>query len=288
MKPLRNLLALLLVLPVSTLVVACDRGEDIDERAALEREALERDLDLALQPDTTAEPELGDVALEQPQPEASAPPVAAPAPAPRRPAPTPRRAEPEPSAPEPREPAGPRMVTLSVPSGTTFAVNMDQEISTRNATAGETFSATLADAIYAADGTLLVPSGASVRGRITDVNASGRAGESATITLAMDAISFDGNSYPISATVVDVPVRRVTRDSKKEQAAKIGGGAAVGAVLGQVIGKNTKSTVAGAAIGAAAGTAVAMGTADVDAVISEGTRVVIRLDSPLQVEKEVG
>jgi hypothetical protein len=43
-----------------------------------------------------------------------------------------------------------------------------------------------------------------------------------------------------------------------------------GAVLGQVIGRNTRSTVAGAAIGAAAGTAVAIGTADVDAVVDPG------------------
>jgi hypothetical protein len=36
---------------------------DRDQRAALEREALERELELALQPDTTVEPELTDVAL---------------------------------------------------------------------------------------------------------------------------------------------------------------------------------------------------------------------------------
>jgi hypothetical protein len=58
-------------------------------------------------------------------------------------------------------------------------------------------------------------------------------------------------------------------------------------VLGQVIGKNTRSTVAGAAVGAAAGTAVAMGTADVDAVIPSGARVVIRLDSPVNVQRTV-
>ena len=52
-------------------------------------------------------------------------------------------------------------------------------------------------------------------------------------------------------------------------------------MLGQVLGKNTKSTVAGAAIGAAAGTAVAMGTADVDAVIPSGGRVTVRLDTPV-------
>jgi hypothetical protein len=45
--------AFVLALPVSSLLVACGDGGDTADRAALEREALERDLDLALQPDTT-------------------------------------------------------------------------------------------------------------------------------------------------------------------------------------------------------------------------------------------
>jgi hypothetical protein len=289
--------ALLLALPLSTFVAACGDNGDTDNRAALERESLERDLNLALEPDTTVEPELADVPLEQPTAEPSAPPRATPTPAPA----APRRSTPQrttrPSAPTaqaprapaeaPREPSGPRTVTLPVPSGTTFAVRMNQELSTESAAAGQSFTATLAEPIVAADGTTLIPAGASVRGRVTEARASGRAGETGYIKLAFDAISVDGRSYPISATVVDAPVRKVTRDSKKEQAAKVAGGAAVGAVLGQVIGKDTKSTVAGAAIGAAAGTAVAVGTADVDAVIPQGARVVIRLDSPVQIQKTV-
>jgi hypothetical protein len=54
-------------------------------------------------------------------------------------------------------------------------------------------------------------------------------------------------------------------------------------VLGQIIGKNTKSTVAGAVIGAAAGTAVAVGTAEVDAVITEGSTMQVELDGPVRV-----
>ncbi|HEU4883153.1 MAG TPA: hypothetical protein VFT45_12925, partial [Longimicrobium sp.] len=60
----RNLaLAFALALPVSSLLVACGGGEDTTDRAALERQALERDLDLALKPDTTPEVALTDVAL---------------------------------------------------------------------------------------------------------------------------------------------------------------------------------------------------------------------------------
>lgn len=285
----RNLIfGLAVALPLSTFVVACGADRGTDDRAALEREALERDLNLALQPDTTTEPELADIPMEtvRETPPAAAPQRAAPAPArqtqqPQRTAPAPRQ-----PAPQPR-PAAPRTVTLPVPAGTTLAVRMNQELSTRNVSAGQSFTGTLADPVIAADGTTLIPAGATVRGRVTSAQTSERAGQQASISLAFESVAFGGRTYPISATVVDVPVRRVTRDSKAEQAAKIGAGAAAGAVLGQVIGKNTKSTVAGAAIGAAAGTAVAMGTADVDAVIPAGARVVIRLDSPIQVQQTV-
>lgn len=291
MKHRTLVLGLAVALPLSTFVAACGADRGTDERAALEREALERDLNLALRPDTTVELELADVP-EAPVMEEALPAPARPAPAPVRPAPRPQPApQPRPSAPAPApapaQPAPPRTVTLPVPSGTTLALVMNQELSTRSATSGQSFTARLADAVYAADGTTLIPAGASVRGRVTGAHTSERAGQEASISLAFESVSFEGRSYSIDATVVDVPVRRVTRDSKREQAAKIGAGAAAGAVLGQVIGKNTKSTVAGAAIGAAAGTAVAMGTADVDAVIPSGARVVIRLDRPVNVERTV-
>jgi outer membrane lipoprotein SlyB len=87
--------------------------------------------------------------------------------------------------------------------------------------------------------------------------------------------------------VVEAPhVRRVNRASRTETAAKVGGGAAVGAVLGRIIGRDTRSTVAGAVVGAAAGTAVAVGTADVDGVISPGATATLRLDSSIPVRTE--
>jgi hypothetical protein len=282
---------LLAVLGVSTLVGACDRRGDTDDRAALEREAFERDLRLALEPDTTRQPEFTDVADEQPVAEPPAPQRTTPAPVQRQAQPAPRPTAPRQAAPAPapvqQQPAAPRSVSLPVPAGTTLALRMNREISTQNTRVGEAFSATLAEPVVSANGTTLIPAGATVRGQVTEVNVSARAGQTAHIKLAFNSVSFDGRTYGISATAVDVPVRTVTRDSPQRQAATVAGGAAVGAVLGQVIGRDTRSTVAGAAIGAAAGTAVAMGTSNVDAVIPQGARVVIRLDNAIQVERRV-
>lgn len=290
MRTLKLAAALLLALPVSTLTVACAGGEDTDARAALEKEALERELDLALQPDTTLEPEFADVAVEPPEEEV-APPRPAPTPA-RRPAtrtaqPTPRRTAPAPAPTPSPEPSRPRTVTMSVPAGTSFAVRLDQELSTRTATVDETFTATLAEPLLSSDGTTLIPAGATVRGRVTDSRKSGSTGQQAQLRIDFTSISWGGETYSLSSTTLDAEARLVTRDSRAAQAAKVGGGAVAGAILGRVIGKDTRATVAGAAIGAAAGTAVAIGTADVDAVIPAGSRVTARLDGPIRVEREM-
>lgn len=290
MKKLSLVATLLVVLPLSTFVVACDSGEDTDARAALEKEALERELDLALQPDTTAEPELSDVAIEEPEAE-PAPPAAAPQQSTPPRQPTPRPTTPRPSTPAPTpapEPSRPRTVTLSAPAGSTFSVRLNQDVSTRSHAVGESFTATLSEPLIASNGTTLIPAGATVRGQVTESRKSGRAGEDAYIGITFTSVSYDGNSYPIDASTVNVPSKLVSRDTNVEKAAKVGGGAALGAIVGRVIGGGTKGTIAGAAVGAAAGTAVAMGTADVDRVIPSGSQVTVRLDSSVRVEKVVG
>lgn len=278
--------ALVLALPMSTILVGCGGDEDSD-RQALEREALERELELALQPDTTIEPELSDVPIAATTAEPDAPrtsPAPTRQPQPQRRASTP---DPRPSAPAPRqaqEPSQPRVTTSPVPAGTTFAVRMNDELSTETSAVGETFTATLAEPILGADGRTLIPAGATVRGRVTESRKSGNAGEQAYLKIDFTSVSFGGRSYAIDATTLDAEARLRSRSSTTQKAATVGGGAAIGAVLGQVIGRDTRSTVAGAAIGAAAGTAVAMGTDDVDAVIPAGGRVTIRLDNTVRVE----
>ena len=278
MRKSHLVMALILALPVSTFVAACG-GEKDNQRAALEQEALQKELDLALQPDTTVQPELQDVARDSaPQPAVPAVAVAAP----------PSRTEPRATRPRREEPrpapaAAPARVARSAPAGTQFAVALDQQLTTHGSDVGETFTATLSEPIYASDGSVLIPAGATVNGRVTESRASGRAGQDAVLRVTFTSISSAGHSYPIDATTVDVSSKLVTRDSNAKKAAKVGGGAVLGAIVGRVLGgKSTKATIAGAAVGAAAGTAVAMGTGDVDRVIPAGSRATIRLDGPVK------
>jgi hypothetical protein len=274
--------ATLFWLPAVLLLAACgtDRSND---RSALRDDELRRELDLALRGDTALatfedapivpEPELP---APTPLPQTTAPPRSAPPPA-RQPSP----------APAPAPAPAPRWVTATAPIGTMFAVTLNQTLSTETSRPGEAFTATLQEAIRDGMGNVVVPAGATVRGRVTQVETSGRVGETAVIKLAFESIAFGGSSHRLAGTVVEANPQRSHRRSTGEQAARIGAGAAAGAVLGRVIGGDTRSTVRGAAIGAAAGTAIAMGTADVDAVLPAGSRMVIRLDAPIDVRRPV-
>ena len=293
--------AFLLAVPPSTLLVACDRGgEDTSSRQRLEQRALERDLDLALRPDTPARVvQLNDVAAPADPAAAEVPAITPPPPAPPPPAPEPRREPPPPSRkpearprPQPRDPepeapvveapAAPQYVTRTAAAGQSFTVSFDRQVSAKADGVGSTFTATLTDALVDEMGRTVIPAGATVTGRITDVG-RGRMG------LAFTSVSYGGEHHPIDASVVTGPVtRRVNLDSRGERVAKVAAPAAAGAVLGRVIGRSRRSAAVGAVIGAAAGAATAGATADIDTVVDPGATATIRLDGPIVIRRRAG
>ncbi|HEX6749046.1 MAG TPA: hypothetical protein VF092_17235 [Longimicrobium sp.] len=282
--------AALVALPASTLLVACDRrGEDTSDRQKIEQRALERDLDIALRPDTPAAPaQIADVPVTA-EPPAATPPAPAPEPEPaaptrpqrqtRRPPPPPER-EPEPApVAEAPAPAAPQYVTRTAAAGQTFAVSFDRQVSARTDGVGSTFTATLTDALVDDLGRTVIPAGATVTGRITSA-------ERGHLGLAFTSVSYAGEHYPIDASVVTNPVtRQVNLDSRGERIAKVAAPAAAGAVIGRVIGRNRRGAVVGAVIGAAAGAATAGATATVDTVVDPGATATIRLDGPVTVRR---
>jgi hypothetical protein len=176
-------------------------------------------------------------------------------------------------------------MTSTVSAGTTFAVSLNETLSTASNAAGDGFTATLTEPILDENGDVLIPSGATVRGRVTRVDKSDRVGETGVLNVAFESISYGGRSYPLEGSVVEANPERRTRQTTGQQAGKIAAGAAAGAIIGRVLGKDTKGTLKGAAIGAAAGTAIAMGTADVDVVLPAGSTMRVREDAPITVRK---
>lgn len=274
-----------LVLAGLALAFAGCGGEAVpDEQADVDQE-----MELALQGDSV-EAELQDVG-DAAEPEGEAvlpePPPARPRPSPTpppAPAPTPPPAaapEPEPEVEEPVEPE-PRTVQITAQPGAELQIELSQELSTKDNAPGDRFTASVVSPLV--DGSrVVVPTGAVVRGEVTAVQKSGGQGESAIIKVAFLDVTFNGETWPIAATVVEATPETEGRYSTGDKAARIGAGAAAGAILGRIIGGNAKGTVIGAAVGAAAGTAITLATEDVDAVLPQGSTMRLRLDEPLTV-----
>lgn len=178
----------------------------------------------------------------------------------------------------------PETVALSVETGSTLMTTLDRELSTRDASVGDAFTATVSQPVAAGDRVAL-PAGSKVHGEITAVQKSGSSGQPAVLKVDFKRVTVDGKDYPISAELVDAQPKKKSRTSAGEAAAKIGVGTAAGAVLGRIIGGNATGTFVGAAVGAAAGTAIVLGTQDVDAVLPEGSPMTLKLTGPLTVRR---
>lgn len=255
-----------------------------------EQDAIDRELELAL--DTEAEPELADEGTPESPGETvveatPAPPPPPPPPSsPVRPAPTPEptpppapapEVEPEPAAAEPPEP---RYIETVASVGSELEIEMLQALSTGTNRPGDRFTAAVVRPLIDAN-RVIVPLNARVRGEVTALQKSGGSGQEAIIKVSFIDVSFNGETWPLSASVVEANPETQGRLSTGDKAARIGAGAAAGAILGRIIGGNTRGTVIGAAVGAAAGTAITLATEDVDAVLPEGSVLRLRLDEPL-------
>jgi hypothetical protein len=165
----------------------------------------------------------------------------------------------------------------TLPAGATLSTTLDQSLGTKVSKAGDTFTATVASTLYASDGSVVVPAGAKIDGRVTALDDSDNATEPALIRLAFDRLRFNGQSYPFTAAVVQSsPVQTTTSPSSADRTKQIVIGGAVGAALGALIsGNDMKKIIIGGALGAAAGSVVSLGT-EVNATLPAGSLMTVQ------------
>ncbi|MES2176995.1 MAG: hypothetical protein V4550_03945 [Gemmatimonadota bacterium] len=271
-----------LALTVALLAGACSASDKAKDTALAVDTALNKDLALAGR-DTSAQPALNDVASTPTATKPAAKP-AAPKATPKPPAATTTASgntvtkNPSGSA---SSSAGGAVGTIA--SGTSLALHSNARVCTNTHTVGQTFSATLADAVSGSNGAS-IPAGATVNLEITNLKRSENATDKIIMEFAVKSVSFGGRTYPVSATVADAQVDKVRNQPKSKDVQKVVGGAVLGAIAGQIIGKNTKGTVIGAAAGAAAGAGVAAGTANYEGCVPDGGNITVSLTGPLQIK----
>jgi hypothetical protein len=280
-------------LALSVALVAGGCNKDNGKNGTLAQDStLTRDLQMA-NADTAAQPQLKDVPPAE-SAAAAAPAAPAPRPAPARTKPrtrAPSSSMPAPAAPT-TTPSGNSVSTSSsgteaalgtVPAGTSISLTSNDRICTNTNKPGDRFTATVTNAVVGSNGAV-IPAGAKALIQVTELKRSENATSPIQMTFSVLSLSFNGKTYPVTASIDHVDVDKVRNSSTGNDAKKVAGGAIIGAILGQVIGHNTKSTVIGAAGGAAAGTAVAMGTANYEGCVPQGGNISIKLTEPATVQ----
>ena len=272
---------------------ACKSADKAPDSSLARDTALNKDLAMANK-DTSAQPALKDVAVT--------PPAAAPAPAPAasrpaattpKPKPAPPKAAPKSTAPKTTA-SGNTVTTGSagssgggsvgtIASGSSVALRSNSRVCTNTFTPGQSFTATVADAVSGTGGAT-IPAGATVNLEVVQLKRSENATDKILMEFAVKSVAFGGHTYPISATIGDTQIDKVRNEPKSKDVQKVVGGAIVGAIAGQILGKSTKATVIGAGAGAAAGAGVAAGTANYEGCVPDGGAINITLNSPVQVK----
>jgi hypothetical protein len=165
----------------------------------------------------------------------------------------------------------------TLPAGVVIDARLDQALGTSQSKVGDTFTATVASAVAAQNGAVVVPAGAKITGRVTALEGSRNATEPAVIRLDFTQLAFEGRGYPFNAAVTRAVPQTTGADTRGETLQKAGIGAAAGAALGAILsGGDLGKMAIGAVLGAAAGTAISLGVGNVDSTLPAGTTMTLR------------
>jgi len=162
-----------------------------------------------------------------------------------------------------------------LPAGTPILIRTSTAIDTDRNRVGDTFDATLEEALSSGTRTL-APRGSTVKGRIAYAKESGKLTGRSELILELTELVADGQSYILRTS--DYTETGASRGNRT--AATVGGTSALGAIIGAIAGGG-KGAAIGAVSGAAVGTGVQVVTKGETLKIPAETVLEFRLQSPL-------
>lgn len=176
-----------------------------------------------------------------------------------------------------REREKPKAEAVVIPTGTAITVRLGQAVGSKISQPGQSFSATLANAVDVG-GKTVIPAGATATGTVTDAKPLGRFKGGASLALQLTSINVNGADQAIQTSAVT----QTAKGKGKRTAVLAGGGAGLGALVGGLAGGG-KGLAIGALAGAGAGTAGAAFTGNNDIVLPAESALSFTLSQPLTV-----
>jgi glucose/arabinose dehydrogenase len=162
-----------------------------------------------------------------------------------------------------------------IPAGTTLTVRLGETISAKTATAGQSFTGTLARAV-SVDGREVIPSGSNVSGEVTEAQSAGKFKGAGVLAVRLTSVEAKGRTYNISTSTV----AQAVKGKGKRSLVVGGGGAALGAIIGGLAGGG-KGAAIGALAGGGAGTAGAAYTGNKELAFPAETALSFKLKGPV-------
>lgn len=167
--------------------------------------------------------------------------------------------------------------TLTIPDNTVLDVTLDTSHSSEDSRVEERVSGTLASPVLI-DHVTAIPAGAKLTGYLTSVKESGEIKGRAELAMQFNRLQTGSVTYDIDTK----PLSWMAESTKKEDAIKIGAGAAAGAVIGAITG-GKKGAAIGSAVGAGGGTAVVLATEGQDIRLAAGRKLKVSITNPLTI-----
>jgi len=174
-----------------------------------------------------------------------------------------------------KEPMATRAIV--VPADTALEVVLDESLSSKTATPGQSFQSTVETPVEI-NGKVVIPKGTRATGTVKDAKAAGRFKGASLLELALKNVEIDGKTYDISTSAPSFS----HKGKGKRTAVAVGGGAALGALIGGLAGGG-KGAAIGAGVGAGAGTGGAAFTGKADVVLPAETALTFKLTAPLEI-----
>ena len=128
-----------------------------------------------------------------------------------------------------REAVAPKPII--VPAETAIQVTLDQSLSSKTATSGQAFAATV-EAPIELEGKVAIPKGARASGIVKDAKAAGRFKGGSVLSLTLTSVTVQDTNYDIRTSAPTFS----HKGKGKRTAVAVGGGGALGALIGGIAG----------------------------------------------------
>lgn len=182
----------------------------------------------------------------------------------------------------------------TVNSGERFRVRMNETISSKEAKVGDTFTTTVTEPVYSNNGSIVIPTGSAVIGRVDSVKPATKGGNPGSIDVSFIEVKLpNGTRRAINGSLTDLSSDSAKSDAegtasgdktKNRKLIFIGGGGAGGAVIGGIAGGG-KGAVIGGLIGAGAGLLGERLTKGEEAEVKSGTEFGVYLNKSISLPK---